>query len=77
LNRSTGELPHPYAYYRNMDGKQRQKDFSNINDAWSEFDCMAYTNTVEAGISFEITGHFDIVIAITNIATLVYVETLA
>ncbi|GBC09780.1 hypothetical protein RclHR1_00910030 [Rhizophagus clarus] len=36
-----------------------------------------YTNTVEAGISFEVTGHFDIVIAITNIATLIHVEALA
>ncbi|CAI2181458.1 6459_t:CDS:2, partial [Funneliformis geosporum] len=31
---------------------------------------------LEAGISFEITGYFDIVIAITNIATLVHVEAL-
>ena len=37
---------------------------------------MAYTNTVEARISFEVTGHFDIVIAITNIATPVHVEAL-
>ncbi|RIA85086.1 hypothetical protein C1645_831339 [Glomus cerebriforme] len=65
------------AYYGDMDGKQRQKDFSDINVAWSELDCIAYTNTVEAGISFEITGHFDIVIAITNIATPVHVEALA
>ncbi|CAI2183342.1 12861_t:CDS:2 [Funneliformis geosporum] len=52
------------AYYGDIDGKQRQKDFSNINIAW-------------AGISFEITGHFDIVIAITNIATPVHVEAFA
>ena len=65
------------AYYGDMDGKQRQKDFSDINVAWSELDCIAYTNTVEAGISFEVTGHFDIVIAITNIATPVHVEALA
>ncbi len=65
------------AYYGNMDGKQRQKDFSNIDVAWGELDCVAYTNTVEAGISFEVTGHFDIVIAITNIATPVHVEILA
>src|SRR5688572_29850251 len=31
-----------------MDGKQRQKDFSNIDVAWDELDCVAYTNTVEA-----------------------------
>ncbi|GBC48706.2 hypothetical protein GLOIN_2v1842826 [Rhizophagus irregularis DAOM 181602=DAOM 197198] len=65
------------AYYGNMDGKQRQKDFSNIDVAWGELDCVAYTNTVEAGISFEVTGYFDIVIAITNIATPVHVEALA
>ncbi|CAG8819352.1 45312_t:CDS:2, partial [Gigaspora margarita] len=63
-----------HAYYGDMDGKQRQKDFSNINIAWGKLDCVAYTNTVKAGISFEITGHFDVVIAITNIATLVHVE---
>ncbi|CAJ0838154.1 5854_t:CDS:1 [Entrophospora sp. SA101] len=65
------------AYYGDMDGKQRQKDFSDINTAWGELDCIAYTNTVEAGISFDVTGHFDIVIAITNIATPVHVEALA
>ncbi|RGB37789.1 hypothetical protein C1646_756416 [Rhizophagus diaphanus] len=65
------------AYYGNIDGKQRQKDFSNIDVAWGELDCVAYINTVEAGISFEVTGHFDIVIAIINIATLVHVEALA
>ncbi|POG78371.1 hypothetical protein GLOIN_2v1538759 [Rhizophagus irregularis DAOM 181602=DAOM 197198] len=65
------------AYYGNMDGKQRQKDFSNIDVAWGELDCVAYTNTVEAEISFEVTGHFDIVIAITKITTPVHVEALA
>ncbi len=65
------------AYYGDMDGKQRQRDFSDINVAWGELDCVAYTNTVEAGISFEVTGHFDIIIAITNIATPVHVEALA
>src|SRR2546421_2765566 len=65
------------AYYGDMDGKQRQKDFSDINVAWSKLDCIAYTDTVEAGISFEVTGHFDIVIAITNTATPVHVEALA
>ena len=64
------------AYYGDMDGKQRQRDFSDINIAWGELDCVAYTNTVEAGISFEVTGHFDIIIAITNIATPVHVEAL-
>ncbi|CAG8443152.1 8768_t:CDS:2 [Scutellospora calospora] len=37
----------------------------------------SYTNTVEAGISFEVTGYFNIVIAIINIATSVHIEALA
>ncbi|RGB28950.1 hypothetical protein C1646_767176 [Rhizophagus diaphanus] len=57
------------AYYRDIDGNQRQRDFSDINVAWDELDCIAYTNTVEAGILFEITGYFNIIITITNIAT--------
>ncbi|CAG8624586.1 15658_t:CDS:2, partial [Gigaspora rosea] len=65
------------AYYRDMDRKQRQKDFSDINTAWGELDYIAYTNTVKVGISFEVTGHFDIVIAIMNIAIPVHVEALA
>jgi len=65
------------AYYEDMDGKQRQRDFSDINIAWDELDCVAYTNTVEARISFKVTGHFDIIIAITNIAIPVHVEALA
>ncbi|CAG8716318.1 2802_t:CDS:1, partial [Scutellospora calospora] len=63
-------------YYRDIDGKQRQKDFSNINNAWGELDCIAYTNTVEARISFKVTSHFDIVIAITNITTPVHIKAL-
>ncbi|CAI2175741.1 12331_t:CDS:2 [Funneliformis geosporum] len=35
-----------------------------------------YTNTMEAEISFKVTSYFDIVIAITNITTPVYVKTL-
>ncbi|CAJ0835506.1 9888_t:CDS:2 [Entrophospora sp. SA101] len=62
------------AYYGDMDGKQRKKDFLDINTAWGELDCVAYTSTVEAGISFEKTDHFDAVIGITNIATPVNVE---
>ncbi|CAI2168139.1 7461_t:CDS:1 [Funneliformis geosporum] len=63
-----------HAYYGYMDGKQRKKDFSDINTAWGELDCVAYTSTVEAGISFEKTNHFDAVIGITNITTPVNVE---
>ncbi|RGB22590.1 hypothetical protein C1646_775840 [Rhizophagus diaphanus] len=40
-------------------------------------DCVAYTNTVEAEISFKVAGHFDIVIAITNNTTPVHVKALA
>ncbi|CAG8661542.1 9858_t:CDS:2 [Gigaspora margarita] len=77
LSKSDNSPVKAHAYYRNMDGKQRQKDFSNIDVAWVELDCVAYTNTVEAGILFKVMGHFDIVIAITNIATPVHVEALA
>ena len=62
------------AYYGDMDGKQRKRDFSDINTAWDELDCVAYTSTVEASISFEKTDHFDAVIGITNIVTPVNVE---
>src|SRR6266498_4892537 len=65
------------AYYEDMDGKQRQRDFSDINVTWGELDCIAYINTVKAGISFEVTGYFDIIIAITNIATPVHIKALA
>ncbi|PKB97562.1 hypothetical protein RhiirA5_431260 [Rhizophagus irregularis] len=57
--------------------EKASKDFSDINVAWGELDCVAYTNTVKAGISFEVTGYFDIIIAIINIATPVHVEALA
>ncbi|CAG8708803.1 8181_t:CDS:1, partial [Cetraspora pellucida] len=65
------------AYYRDMDRKQSQKNFSNINVTWNKLDCVAYTNTVKADISFEIMSHFNIVIAIINIAILVYIEAFA
>ncbi|CAG8852447.1 20192_t:CDS:2, partial [Gigaspora margarita] len=64
LSKSDNSSVKAYAYYGNLDAKQRQKDFSNIDVAW-------------AGISFEVMGHFDIVIAITNIATPVHVKALA
>ncbi|CAI2193576.1 5160_t:CDS:2, partial [Funneliformis geosporum] len=62
------------AYYGDIDGKQRKKDFSDINTAWGELDCVAYISTIEAGISFEKTNHFDAVIGITNITTPVNIE---
>jgi len=60
-----------------MDEKQRQDDFANINAIWSGLDCVIYTSTVEAGISFEISNHFDAVIGISNINTGVYAEDFA
>ncbi|CAG8533025.1 6148_t:CDS:2 [Cetraspora pellucida] len=60
-----------------MDGKQCQDDFANIDATWSALDCVIYTSTVEANISFEIFDYFDTVIGITNIATSVYVEVFA
>ncbi|CAG8466696.1 6511_t:CDS:10 [Scutellospora calospora] len=57
--------------------KQCQDNFANIDTTWSALDCIIYTSTVEAGISFEISGYFDAVIGITNIATSVHIETFA
>ncbi|RHZ58303.1 hypothetical protein Glove_374g48 [Diversispora epigaea] len=45
-----------------QDNSPIKSHFSDINTAWNELDRVAYTNTVEAGISF--AGHFDIVIAL-------------
>ncbi|CAG8828016.1 9962_t:CDS:2 [Gigaspora margarita] len=64
-------------YFGQMDGKQRQDDFANINATWSALDCVIYTSTVEASISFEIFSYFDAVIGITNIVTPVHVEVFA
>ncbi|CAG8597356.1 8421_t:CDS:2, partial [Scutellospora calospora] len=58
------------------DRKQSQDNFANIDTTWSALDCVIYTSTVEASISFEISGYFDAVIGITNIATSVYIEKL-
>jgi len=60
-----------------MDGKQRQEDFADINATWSALDCVVYTSTVEAGVSFEISNHFDAVIGISNINTGVHAEAFA
>ncbi|PKC51929.1 hypothetical protein RhiirA1_482650 [Rhizophagus irregularis] len=49
LSKPDNSFVRAHAYYEDMDGKQRQKDFSDINVAWRELDCVAYTNTVEAG----------------------------
>ncbi|CAG8804381.1 8464_t:CDS:2, partial [Gigaspora rosea] len=64
-------------YFDQMDGKQHQDDFANINTTWSALDCVIYTSTVKAGISFEISDYFDAVIKITNIATPVQVKAFA
>ena len=48
-----------------------------INATWSSLDCVIYTSTVEAGISFEIPNHFDAIIGISNIKTGVHVEAFA
>ena len=64
-------------YFGQMDRMQRQEDFTNINATWSSLDCVIYTSTVEAGISFEIPNHFDAIIGISNIKTGVYVEAFA
>ncbi|CAJ0830395.1 12886_t:CDS:2, partial [Entrophospora sp. SA101] len=64
-------------YFGQMDGKQRQEDFADINATWSALDCVVYTSTVEAGVSFEISNHFDAVIGISNINTGVHAEAFA
>ncbi|RIA79459.1 hypothetical protein C1645_840623 [Glomus cerebriforme] len=46
----------------------------NMARALDELDCVAYMSTVEAGIFFEKTDHFDAVIGITNIVTPVNVK---
>lgn len=38
------------------------------------FFCVIYTNTVEAGISFEVPGHFDVVIGITGTTLPIHVK---
>ncbi|CAG8558620.1 5622_t:CDS:2, partial [Diversispora eburnea] len=64
-------------YFDQMDGKQCQDDFANIDVTRSSLDCVIYTSTMEAGISFEISEYFDVVIGITNIATPVHIEAFA
>ncbi|CAJ0848450.1 6331_t:CDS:2 [Entrophospora sp. SA101] len=66
-----------HVYFGQIDGKQRQEDFADINATWSGLDCVIYTSTVEAGISFEIPNHFNAIIAISNINTGVHVEAFA
>ncbi|CAG8493431.1 14075_t:CDS:10, partial [Cetraspora pellucida] len=64
-------------YFGQMDGKQQQNDFVNINATWSSLDCIVYTSIIEAGISFKISNHFDAVIGISNINTRVHAEAFA
>ncbi|CAG8842373.1 35296_t:CDS:2, partial [Gigaspora margarita] len=77
LQKPDGSFILSRVYFGQMDGKQRQDDFANIDATWSSLDCVIYTSTVEAGISFEISGYFDAVIGITNITTQVHVEAFA
>ncbi|CAI2161688.1 8612_t:CDS:2 [Funneliformis geosporum] len=46
----------------------KREDFTNINATWSSLDCVIYTSTVEANISFEIPNHFNAIIEINKIA---------
>src|SRR6185369_1016925 len=75
LQKLDGSFILSQVYFGQMDGKQRQDDFANIDATWSALDCVIYTSTMEAGISFEISDYFDVVIEITNIATPVHIET--
>ena len=74
LQKPDGSFVLSRVYFGQMDGKQRQEDFADINATWSGLDCVIYTSTVEAGISFEIPNHFDAIIAISNINTGVHIE---
>ncbi|CAI2173851.1 8116_t:CDS:2 [Funneliformis geosporum] len=51
---------------------EKASKLSKPDNSSVRLDRIAYTNIVEARISFEITDHFDIVIAITNITTPVH-----
>ena len=77
LQKPDGSFILSRVYFSQMDGKQRQDDFADINATWSGLDCVVYTSTVEAGISFEISNHFDAVIGISNINTGVHAEVFA
>ncbi|RIB20582.1 hypothetical protein C2G38_2035145 [Gigaspora rosea] len=74
LQKPDGSFILSRVYFSQMDGKQRQYDFADINTTWSGLDCVIYTSTVESGISFEIPNHFDAIIAISNIKTGVHTE---
>jgi len=74
LQKSDGSLILTCVYFGQMDGMQRQEDFTNINATWSSLDCIIYTSTVEANISFEIPNHFDTIIGISNIKTGVHIK---
>ncbi|CAG8438849.1 9101_t:CDS:2 [Cetraspora pellucida] len=74
LQKPDGSFILSCVYFSQMDGKQRQDDFADINATWSGLDCVIYTSTVESGILFEIPNYFDAVIAISNIKTGVHAE---
>ncbi|RIB23784.1 origin of replication binding protein [Gigaspora rosea] len=74
LQKPDGSFILSRVYFSQMDGKQRQDDFADINATWSGLDCVIYTSTVESGISFEIPNYFDAIIAISNIKTGVHAE---
>ncbi len=77
LQKPDGSFILSQVYFGQMDRKQRQDNFTNIDAIWNSLDCVIYTSTVEAGISFEISDYFDAIIGITNIATPVHIEAFA
>ncbi|RIB00779.1 hypothetical protein C2G38_2233014 [Gigaspora rosea] len=74
LQKPDGSFILTRVYFGQMDEKQRQDDFANINTTWSGLDCVIYTSIVELGISFEIPKYFDTIIAISNINTGVHAK---
>jgi len=45
-----------------MTSKTKSSNFEvmkNVNESWVKFDVVIYTATIEAGVSFDVKGHFD------------------
>lgn len=43
--------------------KKNEQIMNNINDEWTKYNCVIYTSCVEAGVSYEVEGHFDYICA--------------
>ena len=45
---------------------EKSRHLSDVNQYWTMYDCIIYTPTISAGISFEIKDHFDCVFGLFN-----------